>query len=427
MLNRFLPSSLFILLMVATQATPVLAFQYTSNSDTLFLKAEKCKGFGLFGNFAWYQSLQDIHEVEDLNAILPSDLEEVKFAEEFVDMNLLAYNNVLRDEAGDVDQFLANHYPSKIDTAQLPSRLDNSIRIIVGKQGKNQILIVDQNNNNDFRDDPVRRIKSTEDAPPADPIPVQFKMYNGEEVLPDTGWVSVYMSKGRLVYGVAEYFKSRFTLDDQVFEIQFRSGLPNPRFTLDFPILALTTENGVSKDSLRRSERLEKKEYVRLGDTYYQLAQVAHDGHSLTLIKEKDVSDKIGTQVGFIAPNFSGISTDGDSITLKDYKNKYLLLVNITACWSAKMSYEYYKELTDHYNSKLEVVAIDETLGALQANIRKLKIPGPFLISKGNRFLKHTYREDYCSRTCFLIGPAGHIVDKFEIADWEDTLAQYFE
>jgi len=418
---------LALLLFLGTHITNLQAFQYTSNADTLLLKTEKCKGWGLFGNFGWFHSLKDIDEVEGLADIIPSDLTQVRFAREIVDMNLIAYDNIRNKGMGDLDKFLATNYPIRIDTAQLPTAIENSIRMIIGKKGGDQVLIVDQNNNNDFRDDPVRTVVQDGQSLPAELIPVQFKIYNGKKLVKDSGWVAISLEEGRLVYGVAQYFKSKFTIDDQSFEIQTRSGLPDPRFTFDHPLLSITAQNGVQKDSLRLSEKIKKGEYIRLGQSYYQFIAVSNDGQFITLIKEKDVSDKVGTQVGFKAANFHGITTDGDSIAMTDYRNKYLLIVNITACWSAKMSYVYYKELLDHYYSKFEIVAIDETLGSLEANIKNLQIQGPFIISKNNRMLKRTYRKDFCSRTCFLVDPGGHIVDKFEISNWKEALARHFE
>ncbi|MBX2873180.1 MAG: hypothetical protein KTR30_13800 [Saprospiraceae bacterium] len=332
----------------------------------------------------------------------------------------------MEEDSSDLPKFLSKYYPAKIDTAQLPLERENHIKVLVGTKGTEQVIIVDENNNHDFRDDQVRPVNENGEIDAAH-IPCTYKIYNGKELVLATTWIVVKLKDGVVKYQITQHVKTNFTLDNQAFEIQAISGPPSLRLAFDDPWLGITSYNGREKDSLTLSETLYKGEYLKLGEFYYQFADISNDGSWISLIKETDVSDKIGTQVGFIAPNFAGVTTEGDRIALQDYKKKYLLLVNITACWSPIMSYEYYKELYDQYLSKIEILAIDESLGALKTNIRNLYLEGTFIISKGNPTLKSSYREDYCCRTCYLIDPSGHIVDKFEISDWKQALARHFE
>ena len=102
------------------------------------------------------------------------------------------------------------------------------------------------------------------------------------------------------------------------------------------------------------------------------------------------------------------------------------MLINVTACWSPISSYEYYKELTKVYSQKIETIGIDNSPNILQRNIKDLNLTGKFTIADNNQLIKMHYREDYCSRTCFLINPKGRIIDKFEIRDWEKALVKHF-
>jgi glutathione peroxidase-family protein len=128
-----------------------------------------------------------------------------------------------------------------------------------------------------------------------------------------------------------------------------------------------------------------------------------------------------------VAPGFSCRTISGDSIFIKDFEGKYLLLANITACWSPIMSYEYYRQMCQEYSSKFDILAIDKSPNALRQNIEDLNLEGEFVIADSNLSIKENYREDYCSRTCFLIDPSGRIVDKFEIGDWRTALKNYFD
>jgi peroxiredoxin len=170
---------------------------------------------------------------------------------------------------------------------------------------------------------------------------------------------------------------------------------------------------------------MERGEYLKLSDNYYRFEDVSNDGKLVTLVKERDVSNIMGTQVGFKAPGFKCQTIKGDSIFSSDYKEKYLLLVNITSCWSPIMSYEYYKELTEKYSSKIEILAIDNSPDFLKRNIENLNLTGKFIIADSNQSIKNNYRKDFCSRTCFLINPEGRIADKFEINEWQAILAKH--
>jgi len=157
------------------------------------------------------------------------------------------------------------------------------------------------------------------------------------------------------------------------------------------------------------------------------LADVSNDGKLVTLVKVKDVSNKIGTQVGFIAPDFNCHSIQGDSISLKDYKGKYLLLINVSACWSEVSSYKCFMDLTETFKNKFEFIGIDDSPIALRNNIKDFKISSRFVIASDNPMIRNKYRPEFCSRTCFLIDPDGRIIDNFEIFDWKTVLKTHFQ
>jgi peroxiredoxin len=171
---------------------------------------------------------------------------------------------------------------------------------------------------------------------------------------------------------------------------------------------------------------IKKGEYIKLKDTYYRLDTVSNDGKFVTLVKENDFDNKIGTQVGMIAPDFNCKTIEGDSIRFNDYKGKYLLLINVSACYSKESSYTCYKDLTEAYRGKLEFLGIDKSPVFLGNNIKELKLTGKFINGNENKTIE-AYRPEFCSRTCFLINPQGRIIDKFEIFDWKTNLSKYLK
>ena len=198
------------------------------------------------------------------------------------------------------------------------------------------------------------------------------------------------------------------------------------RFWFYRPQIALVGANGVKRDTVLEGEILKEGEYLKLKEGIYKFADLTNDGSYITLIREDHYQDISGTQIGVIAPAFNCHTTGGDLISSEDYRGSNVLLVNISACYSVPGSQVVYKDLAEKYGSKLDMVVIDRAGGYLK-QIENWNLPGKLVNADtpDNIQFAKDYRPDYCSRTCFLIGPDGRILDKFEIFDWEKNLAKY--
>jgi peroxiredoxin len=301
-----------------------------------------------------------------------------------------------------------------------------------GIKENDTILIVDENNNKDFRDDSVRVIKSLRQLPTngwwsnSTHIKSKYFISDGNELIEDSTWVCIakIYNEG-LLFFVSHHLEATFSVDDQVYKIGIIDRYTN--FCFDDPTMTLLTRDGIRRDTLTESELIKQGEYLKLKDKYYRFDTISNDGRYVTLIKEKEFNNKIGTQVGMIAPDFNCHSIDGDSISSSNYKGKYLILVNVSACWSRISSYQCYKIMTETYKGKLEFIAIDNSPATLRNNIKALNLSGEFVIAEENKMIQKAYRPDYSSRTCFLIDPDGRILDKFEIFDWRTNLSHVFE
>ena len=401
---------------------------FSSMRDTLLLKTEKVKGFGMLDSGAGLLEFTDITNFNDFSIMYPKNINKIRIAYEVIDYKPIQYNNLKKAKSNYLPVFLKNYYPQKIDTSNIPKLKDNTIVALTGEQDGNQIFIVDENNNKDLRDDSIRLCKNLKkEAIHNTPIKIKYNIYNGEKMVEDFGWVTPRAGKTNVLayLSIYHHLESTFTIDEKTYKVHVTNGLPFKRnYCYENPVIALVGQNGVYKDSLLEAEKINQGEYLKLANKYYRFDDVTNDGNFIKLVIENNVGNKIGAQVGFIAPAFNCRTIDNDSILSGNYKKKYVLLANVSACWSEKSSYECFKELSDVYGSQISILGIDNSPNILEQNIKILKLNGKFIIADNNPTIKNNYRKDFCSRTCFLINPEGRIIDKFEIFDWKARLKE---
>lgn len=398
---------------------------FTSSKDTIVVVTNKIKGVGIFHAGASEIQFQDTLERYDYPVVFPKNITNIKLAYRAIDLKPWAFVNLKSRKSDTLTNFLKNNFPRKIDTLKIPSIRDNSLSIMSGQRGKDTIFIVDENNNKDFRDDSLRLYQKMDWKSTDKLIKCKYNIYNGKVMVEDFNWANIgTLGSNELLFFVSHHLESAFSIDNQRYKIGLIDWQSS--FTFDEPILALISQNGIKKDTLLETELLKKGEYMKLNNSYYRFDDISNDGKYITLIKENDFNSKIGTQVGMIAPDFNGHSIDGDSVSFADYKSKYLLLVNVSACWSKISSYKCYKELTEAVSGKIEILGIDNSPNFLKQNIKDLNLSGKFIIAEDkNSSIQKNYRPGFCSRTCFLINPEGRIIDKFEVFDWKTNLASY--
>jgi hypothetical protein len=381
---------------------------FSSSCDTLVLETVKLKGYDMFPAGAGGIHFSDTTELYKYPLKFPKNITNIKISYEIIDFKMFNYES----------------YHSKESWNDL-SLKNNSICIMTGRRGNDTIFIFDENNNKDFRDDSVRLYKKMDWKTTTKLIKSKYFVNNGKEIVEDSTWVNIGTLDGNeLLFFVSNHLESSFSIDNNAYQIGVVDD--QSHYCFDEPILALMSQNGIRKDTLLETELLKKGEYLKLKDTYYRFDTISNDGKYITLIKEKDFNSKIGTQVGMISPDFYCHSITGDSISFKKYSGKYLLIINVSACWSKISSYQCYKDLTEEYKGKFDFIGIDNSPVTLGNNIKNLKLEGSFVIAEDNPMVQKAFRPAYCSRTCFLINPEGRIADKFEIFDWESNLTRIF-
>jgi len=305
------------------------------------------------------------------------------------------------------------------------SRKDNTVCFLKGIKGKDTILIVDENNNKDFRDDPIRKIEKLDMFSKANLFKCDYKIFNGKKYVTNSNWIHIGTWKyDGLWFLTNQHYTAKFKLQKSTYDIEIF--IEDTRFSFLRPQIALVGANGVKRDTVLEGEILKEGEYLKLKEGIYKFAKLTNDGSYITLVREDHYQDISGTQIGVIAPAFKCHTTNGDSVSLEDYKGSTVLLVNISACYSVPGSQEVFKDLAEKYGSKLDMVVIDRAGGYLK-QIENWNLPGKLVNAdtpENIQFAK-IYRPEYCSRTCFLIGADSRVIDKFEIFDWAKNLPKH--
>ncbi|MCX6224126.1 MAG: hypothetical protein NTV01_05165 [Bacteroidia bacterium] len=395
--------------------------------DTLVLRMKQEKGRGLLNyrrgiNDLIFRSLDSL----GFEVILPDNITDIGLRGEVVDYDAYAYHRITKEQKAS-PYWKGMVATKKVDPLNPISLRDNSVCFLTGMRGKDPIFIIDQNNNKDFRDDPVRQVETIDLYSREKLIPCDYKIYNGKKYVTATNWLAfgTWRDDG-LWYAAVQHFTTGFNLEKSSYEIELF--ISESRFYTYRPQLAVIGGNGILKDTVAPGEYVGVGEFILLKEGVYRFADLTQDCSYITLVREDHYADKSGTQIGVLAPAFKCHTTDGDSISSEDYKGSNVLLVNISACYSVPGSQEVYKDLAETYGSKLDMVVIDRAGGYLK-QIEKWNLAGKLVNADtpDNKEFAKNYRSDYCSRTCFLIGPDGRIVDKFEIFNWEKNLAKHFK
>ena len=336
------------------------------------------------GDVAWYQKIKD-----DIDIELPPELIEA-----------------ISD--------------NKLDTTQVASEEQNRIDIITGIRDSVQLFVLDENNNQDLTDDSVRVYRPMNWRSNENLIKSVFHRYDGEKIVKDSTWVKVGTlgSNPMLFLGVAEYVTADFYLNNQFYQLGTADFQTSYSYDYQQPTFILVMEDYVVKDSVYLENILYPNEFVRLNKNYYRIHKVSKFGDYITLIKEHDFSAQTGTQVGIKAPNFTAVSTAGDTIISSNMQDKPMLIANSCGCGGDIRSLEAYDEMTRQYGNKAYMINID-------TGKRELDIEESIYIDmedENNIDLVNHFRRGYCSRVCYVIDINYTVIDKFEITNWKVVL-----
>ena len=420
---KVIGSFLFLIAMINQGCTPMnnSTNHFTLSNDTLYIKTETHKGVGLFEQRVGSLEFEDVSKSISNEVVFPDNISNIKHAKRFIDIKVWSYNEYKESGKSKLSEYILDDINNnRIDTLNIPTRTQNFIHVMTGIRENENVFILDENNNRDFTDDPVRTIEKIDWETSDGLIKCEFNIYDGERVVVDSTWVAIGRPRenAELSLGVGEHLKADFYIDEDYFQIVVKDSYSG--FPYDMPILALLSHNSKSKDSLLLKDNLYLNEYVKLNDDYYRFDRISNSGNYLTLIKERNFENKIGTQIGMIAPEFNSISVVGDTIRSSALHNRNTVIANSCGCGGDQVSTNAFSDISKKYGDKANILHLDSKI---ENGLEGIHID---MEEKYNEDIYNKYRKTYCSRICYVIDENNRIIDKFMITDWESFLPQIF-
>ena len=348
--------------------------QFASNEDTLWIQTMKVKGFGPFtfgGVFLEFEDTMDLFNYP------------IKFQETLTDVTGIRIPVDLKSELDYID----------IVKGQLPT--------------EEIAIVVDQNNNQSFLDDTIYPLKPIDWYSSKNAIQVTFTISDGLDLVQHRSWIRIGNWDGDIIWGIDEYLNTSITIGGKHFGI----GVIDPvsgSFTYGIePQIALVTSDGIRKDSLEVRDLIKMGEYLKLDQSYYKFDSINNDGSVIRLLKEENFANKVGVQVGILAPEFIFKSTSGDTMYTSALHDKPLIIANSCGCGGDTESSQAYLEMREMYEKEAYVLGLD-TYSNDPLDRWKIDMSDSF-----NDDASEKFRQAYCSRICYVIGQDQRILDKF--------------
>lgn len=376
----------FLITTIGCQKNKIIENEFSSLSDTIFIKTKIMKGNGLFYLGFGFPKFKDTINTFSNSIVYPKGIKNLK------------------------------RYQLKTDFKETK---DYNVEMLLGNKNDKQVFIVDENNNKDLTDDLVRECEKIIWNSPPKAVKCDYLISNGKQIVKDSSWLCIGSSKGKILIGKREHLIGQFTIDNENFEIGI-AGYRNPMsFTYGFGSkISVLSTLGVKKDTLIKSDLMSIGELINLNNKFYRFESISRKGDLITLIKDETFKTKIGTQKGIIAPTFEAITIAGDTIRSSDLNNKITVIANSCGCGGDKKSTEAFYAMEKSYGNSINILHVDSNLEKSEIGIQ---------IDSEEKFNKEfydNYRKQYCSRICYVIGNDNRIIDKFNINEWKTEITK---
>lgn len=358
--------------------------RFSPSNDTLVIRTQKQMGDGLFGNPVTEIGFKDTSETFPYRIVYPKHLPISKRFQIWTEI-----------KAGN----------------------SNFVDGIAGIKDGEKIFVLDENNNRDLTDDSIRSFEEIKWHTKKGLIKCRYLISNGQKMVRDSSWVRIGNSMNGLSYGRSEHLKANFSVDSKSYQVGARDYWSAASFTYGTTTeIALTAKGRVLKDTLFEKDKLKVGEYLKLGTQYYRFDNISNNGEYITLVKEKNFKNKIGTQVGMLAPDFKAITIKGDTVDSKNLYDKPIIIANSCGCGNDTISTEAYYAIKKMYGSSAHVLHLDSKI---KKNPEGMQID---MEEAFNKNMYDNYRGAYCSRICYVIGTDNRVIDKFTVTDWKSIL-----
>lgn len=357
--------------------------QFSASDDTLIVRTEKHRGDGLFVLGVMPVIFKDTVDQLANSVVIPRQITNVKRFQILTDFK---------------------------------SKESYSVDLMSGLLYGKDIFIVDENDNKDFTDDSIRLYRPIKWDSDKDLIKCNFLISNGREIVKESSWIRIGILYGDIWCGRSEHLIADFAIDRE----RFKVGVIDSRlfgFSYGiFPEAAVISHNDEFKDTLFQKDIISKGEYLNLNGNYYRFENVSNNGEHITLVKETDFNKKIGTQVGMIAPDFICKTVGGDTIISSVLHDRIIIIANSCGCGGDSKSTQAYFDIRNLYKDNIHILRLDSNI---DKNLDGWQID---ISDKFNSDFYSKYRNEYCSRICYVVDKNNRIIDKFPISKWDSDL-----
>jgi peroxiredoxin len=225
----------------------------------------------------------------------------------------------------------------------------------------------------------------------------------------DSTWIAFFENENGMWLQFCEKATAKFQFDSINYKIEVRP-------SISYRYKESTTFK-VSSAANKKSKDFNVGEYLKLGNSYYQL-DCSSDGLKIFLTKETKALTNGSTQVGMPPVGFTARTYSGDFIDFpSDYKGKFVLLdFWSTGCAPCVQEIrDYYIDIYKKYGGEqFEIIGIADNLPhELDNFIEKYQVQWTIIPDKGKKAIQKKYHI-FQYPTLYLINPEGKIIAKGE-------------
>ncbi|WP_116105107.1 hypothetical protein [Lewinella sp. IMCC34191] len=361
-----------------------------SPPDTLILRTEKVEGRGLYEFGAGSLDFVDTMGLFPYPIVYPDRISAIRGARMVIDLRA--------DDADHID-------------------------IITGTQEGLEVFVVDQNDNQDFTDDPVRYLLRAHSKTADNSILCYYQRRVEGTVFRDSSYIKIGRSaqdEDWILYGRNEYLRTEVAVGKDTYQLGAIDWMMAKTFTYgNRAELAIIGTNDKQLDTLPRHDIITTGEFLTLAGEHYRFDSITNDGSYITLVRDPTFAGLVGTQVGMLAPSFVFVTTDGDSLRSAEMQDRPIVVANSCGCGGDTLSGEAFTAIQKTYEEDIYALRLDAGF--------KRPSPGWNVDTRDpyNEDLYGKYRKAYCSRIAYLVGKDQRIVEKFDVMDWDTALPRH--
>lgn len=314
----------------------------------------------------------EVKEQDSLRGI-PDTLSDVRIVHDFIDRDQYFYYSYKK---GLMSEALFNRMRPPIDSLrQTQEWVDGIVSIIYGKnKDGEEVLIVDQNNNEDFSDDKVidfkpRTVSFQEievDLHVAE-LNIDFEIFRDGKIkqesrpfalsyMSDEGFISLGLAYNEYLSGV--WKTNSFSFDVALFESSFKAQHKTNPYTM---LLIDFNRDGYFDSEDGSNEAYKTNEPFNISGITWEIDSLYSDGSAIQLVQsDTSVLPVTALRSGEKAPNFKAKTIDEKEIDLSDFRGKYVL-IDFWGTWCGPCIDELpnLKKAYDKYHSRgFEIIGI---------------------------------------------------------------------